>query len=173
MTRRHRKPPKPRHVDGALIVAAPGPHVAEHAVPATTGGLPLAEAARELDVSEGTLRRWIVQGAPVASRGRRGRGCRTLICPNAIRQWRAATGREAVLIEISNAMPELIARAAMESWRQAQGVDKRRLAGVMAGAWFITASAVLDHLHRLHPAIAPDPRALPEPIQLLRKIAGQ
>lgn len=136
-----------------------------------TGPLPLAEAASELGVAESTLRRWLAAGAPVAQRGRRGRGCRTLICPDAVRAWRAATGREAVLIEISNAMPELIARAAMESWRQAQGVDKRRLAGVTAAGWFIATSAVLDHLHRLHPAIAPDPRALPEPIQLLRKIA--
>lgn len=137
-------------------------------------GLPLTEAARELGISSSTLRRWIEKdGAPVAQRGRRGRGCRTLICPTAVRAWRAATGREAALIEISNAMPELIARAAMESWRQAQGVDKRRLAGVMAAGWFIATSAVLDHLHRLHPAIAPDPRTLPEPIRRLRKIAAQ
>lgn len=174
MTRRRRTPPKPRHVDGALIVAAPGPHVAEHAAPATTGGLPLDQAARELGISSSTLRRWIEKdGAPVAQRGRRGRGCRTLICPTAVRAWRAATGREAVLIEISNAMPELIAEAVAKSWQEARGIDKRRLAGILSATWFVAASAVLEQLHRLHPATAPDPRSVPEPIQRLRKIAAQ
>lgn len=138
-----------------------------------TGPLPLAEAARELDVSEATLRRWIATGAPVAQRGRRGRGCRTLICPNAIRQWRAATGREQVLIELGSALPELLAESVAKSWQEAHGIDKRRLAGILSATWFVAASAVLEQLHRLHPAIAPDPRTLPEPIRRLRKIAAQ
>lgn len=171
MTRRHRKPPKPRHVDSALIVAAPGPHVAEHAAPATTGGLPLAEAARELNVSEGTLRRWIVQGAPVASRGRRGRGCRTLICPDAVRAWRAASVHDARLTKFAGAMPELVGKAMADAFRLHP--DKRQraaLAWLACAGWQLAVEALTDDLRHHLPGL-PAQHSIPEAVAALQKIA--
>ncbi len=157
MTRRRRTPPKPRHVDGALIVAAPGPHV--------TGPLPLTEAARELNVSPATLRRWLTQGAPVASRGRRGRGCRTLICPNAIRQWRAASDHDARLTKFAGAMPELVGKAMADAFRLHP--DKRQraaLAWLACAGWQLATEALADQLGH------PGPDAIPPEIERLRKI---
>lgn len=53
-----------------------------------SGPVPVPAAARELRVSEITLRRWVRDGAPVVLRGGRGRGNATLICPDAVRAWR-------------------------------------------------------------------------------------
>lgn len=141
--------------------------------------LPMVDAARELGISSSTLRRWVEKdGAPVASRGRRGRGKATLIYPDAIRRWRAATGREQALIELGAALPELIARAMSEAFKQMAercqtGGERRRVAAALAVGWFQATAATLDHLHRLHPAIAPDPRTLPQAIARLREIAAQ
>lgn len=46
MSRRHRKPPKARHVDGALIVVSPGPHVVELARQAVADARAVAHAKR-------------------------------------------------------------------------------------------------------------------------------
>lgn len=171
MTRRHRKPPKPRHVDGALIVAAPGPHVAEHAAPATTAGLPLAEAARELDVSEGTLRRWVAQGAPVAQRGRRGRGHRTLICPDAVRAWRAASVHDARLTELAGALPGLIGRAMADAFRLHPCKRQRAaLAWLACAGWQLATETLTDELRRRLPGL-PAQQPIPDEISALRKIA--
>src|SRR5690606_32463639 len=82
--------------------------------------LPIPAAAAQLGVSTPTLKRWLRQGAPVARRGRRGRGCRTLIDPEAIRAWRRAQDAdhaqvEAVLRALAGRIPELLADAAEEA----------------------------------------------------------
>lgn len=46
MTRRRKTPPKPRHVDGALIVVSPGPGVVERTAQAVEDARQLAEAKR-------------------------------------------------------------------------------------------------------------------------------
>ena len=171
MTRRHRKPPKPRHVDGAPIVAAPGPHVAEQAVPATTGGLPLSVAASALGISPGTLRRWIAQGAPVTQRGQRGRGCRTLVCPDAVRAWRAASAHDARLIEFAGALPELVGKAMADAYRLHP--DKRQraaLAWLACAGWQLAIEALTDELRHSLPGL-PAQQPIPEAVAALRKIA--
>ena len=50
MTRRHRKPPKPKQIDGALIVVAPGPGVVERTAQS------VAEA-REVSLAKRTVER--------------------------------------------------------------------------------------------------------------------
>ena len=51
--------------------------------------LPLADAARELNVCRRTLERWVSEGCPTVRRGSRGRGRATLIDPAAAQQWAA------------------------------------------------------------------------------------
>ncbi len=131
-----------------------------------TGPLPLAEAARELDVSEATLRRWLTQGAPVASRGRRGRGRAHLIDPTAVRAWRAASDHDARLIEFAGALPELIGRAMADAFRLHP--DKRQraaLAWLACAGWQLATESLADQLGH------PGPDAIPPEIERLRKIA--
>ncbi len=118
----------------------------------------------------GTLRWWIRQGCPVASPGRRGRGGRTLIDPDAVREWRSAGDRERFALELAAALPNLLAKAAIESHRLAQGIDKRAVAGLLAASWYVGASAVLDHL-RAQGFAVPDLVECPPEIDALRKIA--
>lgn len=134
--------------------------------------LPVATAAAELGVPPGTVRRWVREGAPVAQRGRRGRGQALLVDPEAIRGWRLAGERQQIALELAGQIPEILARAAAESLQLAQGLDKHRLAGILAGAWYLGASAVLDHLRGTCAAV-PLAEAIPEPVEItaLRKIA--
>lgn len=49
MTRRHRKPPKPKRIDGALIVIAPGPHVVEQAARSIAEARAVSLARRDVE----------------------------------------------------------------------------------------------------------------------------
>lgn len=136
--------------------------------------LPVPAAAAALGVSVPTLKRWIGRGAPVARRGRRGRGCRTLIDPEAIRAWRQAQDAdraqvEAVLRTLAGRVPELLAEAAAEAFRLAP--DKRGAAWTACAAWQLSVAAVLDDLRACGADIS-DPDAIPESIERLRKIAA-
>jgi len=135
-------------------------------------GVKIATAAAELGVPPGTVRRWVREGAPVVSRGRRGRGQALLVDPEAIRGWRMAGERQQIVLELAGQIPEILARAATESLQLAQGLDKHRLAGILAAAWYLGASAVLDHLRGACTAV-PLAESMPEPaeITVLRKIA--
>ena len=137
--------------------------------PVVTTGLPIADAARVLGERPGTLRRWVREGCPTINPGRRGRGHAVLVDPGQIQRWRDG-GREALLLEFASAMPGLLATATMQSWRQAEGIDKRRLAGILAAAWYASTTAALDHLRALCPGV-PDVSSLPPEIEHLRKIA--
>lgn len=133
--------------------------------------LPVADAARVLGIRPGTLRRWMREGCPVASRGRRGRGHAVLINPDAVRAWRDADQRAQVLLDLAAEVPRLLALAAEEAHRQANGVDKRKLGEILAATWFVGASTVLDHLRARCadvPQISPE---LPAQIERLVKIA--
>ncbi|TWT21647.1 hypothetical protein [Luteimonas wenzhouensis] len=136
--------------------------------------LPVPAAAAALGVSVPTLKRWIGRGAPVARRGRRGRGCRTLIDPEAILAWRAAQDAdraqvEAALRALAGRIPELLADAAAEAFRLAP--DKRGAAWTACAAWQLSLAAVLDDLRACGAEIN-DPDTIPEPIERLRKIAS-
>ncbi|KAF1721963.1 terminase small subunit [Pseudoxanthomonas wuyuanensis] len=133
-------------------------------------GLPIGTAAQQLGIAPGTLRRWVREGCPVAARGRRGRGHAVLIDPDAVLQWRGAGERERLLLELAGAIPGLLAEAAVESLRQAEGLDKRRLAGTLAATWYLSTTTLLDHLRMTCPAV-PDLAEVPEQIERLKKIA--
>lgn len=128
--------------------------------------LPLTEAARALGISPGTLRRWVAQGAPVAQRGRRGRGRAHLIDPDAVRRWRSASDHDARLIEFAAALPELIGKAMADAFRMHP--DKRQraaLAWLACAGWQLATEALADQLGH------PGPDAIPPEIERLRKIA--
>jgi hypothetical protein len=133
-------------------------------------GVPLADAARELGVPPGTMRRWIRRGCPVAARGRRGRGHALLLDPDAVRAWRESSSADAVVLEIASAVPHLLADAAAESFQLVNGMDKRVAAAILTGGWYVAAHKVLDYLRKLNVAV-PDLAAIPEQIERLRKIA--
>lgn len=136
-----------------------------------TGPLPLTEAARALGISPATLRRWLTQGAPVASRGRRGRGRAHLIDPTAVRRWRAASDHDARLIEFAGALPELIGKAMADAFRLHP--DKRQraaLAWLACAGWQLAVEALTDDLRHHLPGL-PAQHSIPEAVAALQKIA--
>lgn len=106
----------------------------------------------------------------MASRGRRGRGHAVLVDPATVREWLQAGSIDAVLLGLAGAIPELLATATLEALQRAEGLDKRRLAGVMAATWYVGANAVLDHMREQCSTI-PELAEVPEEIERLRKIA--
>lgn len=130
---------------------------------------PVPEAARELGISPPTLKRWIRAGAPVARRGRRGRGCRTLVDPEAVDAWRRAQGGEDALRALAGRLPEIVGDAMAEAHRLAP--DKRGAAWAAVAGWQLSVAAVFDHLRARGVELA-DP-AIPEKIDRLRKIANR
>ncbi|CAD0328112.1 hypothetical protein CFBP7900_17650 [Xanthomonas hortorum pv. carotae] len=133
-------------------------------------GVPLDRAAATLGVPTGTLRRWVRQGCPVVQRGQRGRGNAALVDPEQVLEWRQAGERQQIYLELASAVPAVIAHAACDSLRQANGIDKKRLAGVQAATWYVATNAVLDHLRERCPAV-PELAIVPDEIEQLRKIA--
>lgn len=133
-------------------------------------GLPICQAAALLGVPTGTLRRWVRTGCPVVTPGRRGRGQAALVDPDEVRRWRESGERQRVYLEIAGAVPGVIAHATTETMRQAQGIDKRRLAGIQAACWYLTTNALLDHLREQCPEV-PEVSEVPAEIEALRKIA--
>lgn len=134
--------------------------------------LPVTEAASELGVKPGTLRRWVAEGCPIVQRGRRGRGCALLIDPDAVRRWRGADQRDALILEIAQALPEVLAGAADGLFKLIEGDPaKRRMAGLLAAGWEVGASAVLDRLREHCPSVPGLADQHPDAIQRLQKIA--
>lgn len=129
---------------------------------------PIYEAAAALDMGESTLRAWIAKGAPVARRGRRGRGCATLVDPAAVAAWRRAVDGQDAALALAGQLPELVADAVYQSFIEAEGVPKTALAGILAATWYRVAAALLDHLRESCPEI-PAPSE-PQKIALLRAI---
>jgi len=124
---------------------------------------PVPEAARALGVSTSTLRRWMQAGAPVARRGRRGRGCRALVDPVAVLAWREGERGDvdATLRELAGRLPELIGDAMAEAFRMA---DKRNGAWVAVAGWQLAVSGILDHLGERVPDL-PEPE-VPERVEV-------
>jgi hypothetical protein len=134
--------------------------------------LPLADAARELEVSEGTVRRWLAAGAPAARRGGRGRGRRTLIDPEAVRAWRRQgdDARADLAQALASELPEMVASACVDAYRLAP--DKRGAAFAAVATWQLVTGALVDRLRVEAPALS-DPAVIPEAIERLRKIANK
>lgn len=125
-----------------------------------TRRLPIAEAAQELGERPGTLRRWIREGCPVAVPGQRGRGYVMHLDPDEVREWRAAAndshdtddkGRAALLLELSEMVPVLIADATVEvlaaaSPRTQGGGELRRLREALDAAAKLSIASIRDYL---------------------------
>lgn len=135
--------------------------------------LTINEAAAALETRPGTVRRWIREGCPVARPGRRGRGHAAKVSLPAVRAWRdAQRADEKLAVELATTLPLVLGEAAYSGWRQIEGADKRRSAGLLAAAWYLMSSGALDHLRGRFPdAEVPEISSLPEPIERLRKIA--
>jgi len=131
--------------------------------------VPVHAAARELGCSATTLRRWVRAGAPVARRGRRGRGCTTLVDPAAVSAWRKAQAGEEALRRLAGEMPELLADAMEEAFRLVEGPTKRQSAGVIAGCWYMATSTILDRMREEIPDL-PEVNSTPDKITKLRSI---
>lgn len=93
--------------------------------------LPIREAAQALGVSESTLRR----GAPVARRGRRGKGGAALYDVDALQAWRDGEHGAAPASEFL----ELLGAVLWAQFAAMSGPHKRAIAGEFAAAW-----------HRMH-----------------------
>lgn len=130
--------------------------------------LPLLAAAGELGISEPTLRRWIARGAPVAKRGRRGRGCETLVEVAAIAAWRGARPDE--LRALAGEIPELVSDACWEAFLLVEGPHRTAAAGVLAGTWYVVTTSLLDRLRAA--GLKLEEPAIPEKIDHLRAIFG-
>jgi len=66
-----------------------------------TQPLPIRQAAKVLEVSEPTLRRWIREGAPCVQLGSSGRGKGSIVDIDAVRLWQARRhGVHGVAIEL-------------------------------------------------------------------------
>lgn len=132
--------------------------------------LPIAEAARVLGVPPGTLRRWCREGCPHVP-GRKGRGCALLVDPDVVRNWRGADEHDALILELAQGIPEMVAVATEKAFNSIQNEPaKRRMAGPFTVGWFECCTAVLDSL-RERCASVPEVRAIPEAIKRLQKIA--
>jgi phage terminase Nu1 subunit (DNA packaging protein) len=133
-------------------------------------GLPVKDAARVLNVPPGTLRRWVRSGCPVVARGRRGRGCALLIDPAEAMAWHRSSPAEAAILALADKVPDLLAGAIQTAWQSSSGIDKKRLAGILAATWYAGTTTTLDHLRESCPEV-PELTRLPEQIEVLRKIA--
>lgn len=119
--------------------------------------MPVDAAARVLGVPVGTVRRWIRDGAPVARRGRRGRGHAVLVDPEAVTRWREAVEQgecAAVLAELEHAIPSLVADAALQVLAAAPPTGTGAERRLLHAAVDATARAIADALNRkLHKSI--------------------
>lgn len=114
------------------------------------------------------MRRWIGDGAPVARRGGRGRGRSTLVDVAALSAWRSGHAEDYPHI-LAGEVSEIVAAAMYEAFVAIEGPHKRAAAGVLAGAWYLATSALLDRL-RQDATDVPELRAQPEKVLMLRSI---
>lgn len=131
---------------------------------------PIGAAAQRLGISRKRLEGLVRKGAPVARKGTRGRGHAALIDADAVRAWRAASSGEKVILELWADLPQVWAKAIADAHRQAEGVNKARLAGVLAASYYTISAATFDYL-RGRCASVSEPVDLPPEIAHLRKIS--
>jgi hypothetical protein len=66
----------------------------------------------------------------------------------------------------------VLADALADALEQCDGLPKQRMAGAFAAAWYVAATAALDHLRGFDPAV-PDVTERPLAILRLLKVAGR
>jgi len=132
--------------------------------------VPFDQAAHELQVSPAKLRRLLAEGAPQARRGRRGRGGAALLDVPAIQAWRGLAHDPGALPRIlASELLEILAGAIATAFVETEGSHKQACAGVLAGAWYLCAQAVRDHLAKLDKSI-PEITVVPLQMSHLREI---
>lgn len=129
--------------------------------------VPISEAAIELEVPPGTLRRWVREGLPVVRRGRPGRGHSTLIDVNAARAWRDGENCEDMVVTLAAEIPELMASAIWDVHKLSNGPHHGQVANALAAAWYSATTKLLDRLKDDAPEV-PEIETLPEKIERLR-----
>ena len=66
----------------------------------------------------------------------------------------------------------MLADALADALEQCENMPKARMAGFVAGAWYVATVAALDHLRQFDPGVG-DVTALPLAVERLQKIARQ
>ena len=94
--------------------------------------LNLREAAAALGSSEASLRRWCDQGAPIARRGRRGKGGAALYDVNALKAWRDGDRG----VEPASEFLALLGSVLWAQFLATSGPHKRAIASDFAAAWY-------------------------------------
>ena len=129
----------------------------------------IAQAAHELGRSARQLEAYLAAGAPVARRGRRGRGCATLVDVAEVRAWLAArdsTNGQQQLSALAGAVPEIVADAIYAAFVGTEGPHKRAFAGTLASAWYRVTCALRERIG----VGVPEPSSTPEKIAALVRI---
>lgn len=124
-------------------------------------------AARELGVSESTIRRWVQNGAPCIRQGESGRGRGALVHVSDLeRRRRGGLKPDRVLDRVAEAM--------LEAYRceANQGLPAHRLFPAMPkeGKAAMLYAYAYHRVHLKLTGMPPDDNALPEPIEQLLRI---
>lgn len=148
----------------------------------TDGAITIDAAAVDLDISPSQLRSWIAAGAPVACRGRKGRGNRTLVDVSAVRAWHRARqpaaqdadARVADVLRVLQArLPELLANAVHGAFVQTPVKrDPTALAWLACVAWQLALIDVQHEIEELGGGCAAN-APLPGAIDYLRTVANK
>lgn len=113
----------------------------------------LADAAVALGVRLGTLRRLIGEGLPVVQRAdaKGGRGSTTWLHVPTCRQWLAARQQpaqpvESLLLQLAAELPAVVGAALDVAGRVLDTPAKAELLRMLPGVWYLTSTALRDHL---------------------------
>lgn len=126
-------------------------------------GVPIHEAAKELDVAVVTLRKWIARGAPTVRPGEVGRGRGALVCVEDLLRWR---GGGSPLSD--SEFDKKLAEGVMDPFRRDDlpgrlGIHPRIAAAALA--------LVFERLHKNFLKRPPELGKLPEEIDTLLSIS--
>src|SRR5262245_10010756 len=110
--------------------------------------------------SRSGVRRWIAAGMPCEQRGSRGRGRVTLLDPEKVERWRRGHV-DARLHRFASEIPDIVARALADTYREAHGPFKVPMGGHFRAAWFAITNALLDRIRADVPDL-PELHAVPD-----------
>ena len=114
----------------------------------------LTAAVDALGLPLGKLRRLVKEGMPTVRRAnaRGGRGSTTWLHLPTCRQWLAARQQpahpvEALLLTLASELPAVVAAGLDDAARLCDGPHKRDLLRVLPAIWYLTSTALRDHLN--------------------------
>lgn len=132
--------------------------------------IPITEAAEQLKIQPGTLRRFCREGMPHRPGGR-GRGKACMVDLHVCREWISAPPDTRFVLTLATDAQNLLAASIWKSWEQATKLNRRREAGVFAAIWYQVAADLLDHLRTLNHETPDIAKPYPPEIEALLKIA--